>query len=298
MPVPDFQTLMLPALKLAAKNEIRISDAVELLSEEFELTEAEREALLPSGKQARMANRVHWAFTYLAKGGLVERVARGTYAVSELGRTVLRSPPARIDIKFLSKFPKFEDFRNKSKEAEPESAEDNSSPTRGTPEERVDEAAAELELTLRSELLDRIRALTPTGFEKLIVGLMLSMGYGSGGAGAHIGKSGDGGIDGTITEDALGLDVIYLQAKRYADGNNVGVEKIREFAGTLDERGATKGVFVTTSKYANGARTYSSRSPKRLTLIDGEELTALMVRTIRKMEIRKIDTDYFDDLEQ
>ena len=133
---------------------------------------------------------------------------------------------------------------------------------------------------------------------------MLAMGYGAGGSGVHIGKSGDGGIDGTITEDALGLDIIYLQAKRYTEGNNVGVEKIREFAGTLDERGATKGVFVTASKFANGARQYSSRSPKRLTLIDGNELTSLMikygvaVRTYRKIEIRKIDIDYFDDLEQ
>jgi restriction system protein len=153
---------------------------------------------------------------------------------------------------------------------------------------------------LRDELLTRILNTDPTFFEKVIIDLMLAMGYGASGSGQHLGKTNDGGIDGIINEDPLGLDVVFLQAKRYAPGNNIGVEKIREFAGSLDEKGAVKGVFVTTSSFAQGARNYAERSPKRLILIDGEELTRLLirygvaVRTFRTVELKKIDLDYFN----
>ena len=295
---------MLPVLRLAADKEIKTSEAIAKLSDEFKLSEEERSQLLPSGKQATMANRVHWAIAYLSKAGLLERVQRGTYIASNEGKKVLSNPPPSVDVKFLEQYPRFQGFNKSTPKVEVATDKPTSDHDDGTPEERVDEAGAELEAILKTEILERVRSLSPKAFEKLIVDLMLAMGYGAGGSGTHVGKSGDGGIDGTITEDALGLDVIYIQAKRYAEGNSVGVEKLREFAGTLDERGATKGVFVTTSAFANGARVYSSRSPKRLTLIDGEELAALMskygvaVRTYRKIEIKKIDTDYFDDLEQ
>lgn len=144
--------------------------------------------------------------------------------------------------------------------------------------------------------------MDPTAFEKLIIDLMLAMGYGAGGSGQHLGRTNDGGVDGVINEDVLGLDIIYLQAKRYAEGTGIGVDKIREFAGSLDERGATKGVFVTTSHFAPQARAYAQRSPKRLVLIDGEELTRLLllhgvgVRLHRRIELKRLDTDYFDEL--
>ena len=169
----------------------------------------------------------------------------------------------------------------------------------GTPEERIEAAFEELNIDLKTELLARILQATPTFFEHLIIDLMLAMGYGGSGSGRHLGRSSDGGVDGIINEDPLGLDVVYLQAKRYAPGNGIGVEKIREFAGTLDERGAIKGVLVTTSHFAGPALTYAERSPKRLILIDGDRLTQLMVRygvgvrTFRTFDLRRLDADYF-----
>jgi restriction system protein len=176
----------------------------------------------------------------------------------------------------------------------------NASEAVATPEEQIEIAAQEMNSALRDELLARIVTADPTFFEKVIIDLMLAMGYGASGSGQHLGKTNDGGIDGIINEDPLGLDVVFLQAKRYAPGNNIGVEKIREFAGSLDEKGAVKGVFVTTSSFAQGARNYAERSPKRLILIDGEELTRLLVRygvavrTFRTVELKKIDMDYFN----
>jgi restriction system protein len=303
MAIPDFQTLMLPVLRLSSKDQIKTATAIQILSDEFKLTDQERSVMLPSGKQSTIANRVHWAVTYLGKAGLIERIQRGTYVATEAGLKVLQDPPSKIDIKYLAKFPKFNEFRSAEQQREPSTSNPDTQIETGTPEEKIDEASAVLDAAVRTELLDKCRSLLPVAFEKLIVDLMLAMGYGVGGSGTHVGKTCDGGIDGTITEDALGLDVVYLQAKRYAEGNNIGVEKIREFSGTLDEKGATKGVFVTTSKFAQGAKQFTSRSTKRIELIDGERLASLMVRygvgvrTYRKVEIKKIDTDYFDDLE-
>lgn len=300
MAIPDFQTLMLPVLRLAAEGEIRVGEAVERLSDRFNLTADERVELLPSGRQAKMTNRVHWAVTYLVKAGLVERPRRGYFAITPKGKSLLSSPPERIDIAFLSKFDGFDEFRTKAKEDHPTEVGPTQDFAARTPEERVEAAVEELNAALREELLERIRVMHPTAFEKLIVDLMLAMGYGASGSGERLGRTGDGGIDGVINEDVLGLDIIYLQAKRYAAGNSVGVEKIREFAGALDERGATKGVFVTTSHFASAAIQYAQRSPKRLILIDGEYLTRLLVkygvavRSYRNIELKKVDTDYFD----
>lgn len=303
MAIPDFQTLMLPVLQLTAKGQITTTEAIQEISTLFNLTEEERSALLPSGKQTTIANRVHWAIAYLGKAGLIERIQRGIYTSTDAGRSTLLNPPARIDIKYLTNFEKFREFRVSAKAETKSGLPDTMPDETGTPEERIDEASALLDATLQAEILERSRKVSPAAFEKLILDLMLAMGYGVGGTGTHVGKAGDGGIDGTITEDVLGLDVVYLQAKRYAEGNNIGVEKVREFAGTLDEKGATKGVFVTTSRFASGARQFTSRSSKRIELIDGERLASLMVRynvgtrTYRKVDIKKIDADYFDDLE-
>ena len=303
MGIPDFQTLMLPVLRLTANGPVRTSAAIDSLSDEFRLTEEERKAMLPSGRQATMANRVHWAFTYLGKAGLIERVQRATYVATLEGLKVLENPPEKIDIKFLSRFSRFDGFRAKPIQSGSGSvAESELEGETATPEEAIDKASGLLDEALRADLLDKCRNLTPAGFERLIVKLMLAMGYGIGGSGNHIGKSGDGGVDGIITEDALGLDLVCLQAKRYAEGNTVGVHEIRAFAGTLDERGAAKGVFVTTSKFSVDARDYNARS-KRIELVDGERLVTLMakygvgIRVVQKIEIKKMDSDYFDDLE-
>ena len=211
----------------------------------------------------------------------------------------------RIDNKFLEQFQGFQEFQGRAKDkGKPQAlnqlATSNISETVATPEEQIEIASQEMNSALRDELLTRILNTDPTFFEKVIIDLMLAMGYGASGSGQHLGKTNDGGIDGIINEDPLGLDVVFLQAKRYAPGNNIGVEKIREFAGSLDEKGAVKGVFVTTSSFAQGARNYAERSPKRLILIDGEELTRLLVRygvavrTFRTVELKKIDLDYFN----
>ena len=303
MAVPDFQTLMLPTLRIAAEGETKAANAVARLADEFNLSEKDRTEILASGRQTRIANRVHWAVTYLVKAGLVERPKRGHFLATDKGRAVLKNPPDKVDIKFLSGFEAFEDFRTGHHEDASASQDTVVTENAGTPEERIEAAFDDLNSALRAELLERIQSMDPSQFEKLIVDLMLGMGYGGGGSGEHVGQTADGGIDGIINEDILGLDIIYLQAKRYATGNVIGVEKIREFAGVLDERGATKGVFVTTSHYAGPAKTYAERSPKRLILIDGAELTRLLikygvaVRVYRTIELKKMDTDYFDDLD-
>lgn len=295
---------MLPTLRLATCGEVRTRDLVERLAAEFELTREERAERLPSGRQAKIVNRVSWAVIYLARAGLLRRMSRGVYCITDRGREVLANPPARIDMNFLSKFDGFNQFRTKRSddiEGEP-STESTATLAAGTPDERIEAAFNDLNVTLRAELLDRVQTMHPTAFEKLIIDLLLGMGYGAGGSSKHLGRTSDGGVDGVINEDVLGLDIIYLQAKRYATGNAISVDKIREFAGALDERGATKGVFVTTSHFAPQARAYAQRSPKRLVLIDGEELTRLLVqygigvRVYRNLEMKKLDTDYFDDL--
>lgn len=303
MPIPDFQTVILPVLRVSDMGEIKIAEAVDRIANEFALTVQEREELLPSGRMAKIANRVQWSVTYLVKSGLVARPRRGYFTITPMGKTVLSNPPERIDIAFLSQFDGFDEFRARANQDHPTNVEPTKDLSAGTPEELVEAAFEDLNAALREELLERILMMHPTAFEKLIVDLMLGMGYGANESGERLGRTSDGGIDGIINEDVLGLDIIHLQAKRYATGNTIGVEKIREFAGALDERGATKGVFVTTSHFAPTAIQYAQRSPKRLILIDGEELTRLLVRYgvavrgYRMLELKKVDTDYFDETE-
>ena len=305
MPIPDYKTFLLPVLKLAAERELPNKECVEKIAEQFSLLPEEREQLLPSGKQTIIANRVHWAITYMTKAGLIDRPKRGTLVATDRGRVIVGQNLQKIDNKFLEQFQGFQEFQGRSKDKGKSQALDqlamsNITQKVATPEEQIEIASQEMNSALRDELLARILNTDPTFFEKVIIDLMLAMGYGASGSGQHLGKTNDGGIDGIINEDPLGLDVVFLQAKRYAPGNNIGVEKIREFAGSLDEKGAVKGVFVTTSSFAQGARNYAERSPKRLILIDGEELTRLLVRygvavrTFRTVELKKIDLDYFN----
>lgn len=306
MAIPDYQTLMRPVLQLAADKEQTVRGCVEAIADQFSLLAEEREELLPSGKQTTLANRIQWAMSYMVQAGLLHRPRRGVIIATARGREVLKKHPDQIDNDVLSQFPEFLEFRKRSRartETDGEAAPSLSSADRGTPEERVEAAYEELNLTLREELLVRIIKSDPTFFEHLIIDLMLAMGYGGSGSGRHLGRSSDGGIDGVINGDPLGLDIVFLQAKRYAPGNVIGVDKIREFAGSLDERGAVKGVFVTTSHFAPQAKAYAERSHKRLILIDGEELTRLLVRygvgvrAFRTIELKKIDHDYFNTSE-
>jgi restriction system protein len=309
MAIPDYQSLMLPVLKFAAEGEVSIRDCIEQLAAEFKLTDEERTALLPSGKQPTFANRVHWARTYLAQAGLLEATRRGHFKATQRGLDALAKGLGHIDVEYLLQFDEFRAFRARHKAPSQEMSGDaglerSEAPLeRATPEERIDVAHSEITAELRAELLERVVKSSPAFFERLIVDLLIAMNYGGSRAeaGKRIGRSGDGGIDGVINEDPLGLDIVYLQAKRYAPGNNVGIDKVREFAGALVERGATKGVFVTTSDFAPTARTYVDRIPQRLILIDGEELTRLMVRygvgvrTERTIDLKKLDLDYFEE---
>ena len=307
MAVPDFQTLMLPILRLATHDALRTSEAIANVSDHFGLTAHERQEVLANGKQTRVANRVYWAFVHLTKAGLLQREARGMYAITDEGRRVLAENPSRIDIAFLlARSETFRQFKNATSstnadqgtDAQPASATTESE----TPEERIDTAFAELNATLQSDLYERVLAMHDADFERLIVKLMLGLGYGAGGLGKRTGGTGDGAVDGVITEDVLGLDVIYLQAKRYAPDSSIGPDKVREFAGAMDAHGITKGVFVTTSRYTKAALEYAERSHKRLRLIDGNELTRLLVqhgigvRGYRVLELQRIDTGFFDEL--
>lgn len=309
MTIPDYQSLMLPVLECGANGETGIQACIATLADKLGLTEDERSELLPSGRQTVFANRVHWAKTYLTQAGVLEITRRAHFKATPRGLEILARHPTRVDNELLMHFPEFMAFRARSRSrfdrperlADVSSFEDLAPST--TPEERIDAAYTEIINELRAALLDRVIKGTPKFFEKVVVDLLTSMGYGGSrpNAGRRVGKTADGGIDGVINEDPLGLDIVYLQAKRYAPGNTIGVDKVREFAGSLVERGASKGVFVTTSQFAPAATTYADRIPQRLILIDGDELTRLMVqygvgvRTERTIEFRKLDLDYFEE---
>ena len=300
MAIPDYQTLMLPVLRLAAQGEITTKNLTAQLADEFVLSEDERTERLKSG-QGVFRNRVSWALVYLSIAGLLERTGRGKYRITEDGRKALSLNPDRIDNRFLRRFPKYRNWR----EGRTDRAESDSSDREDvveTPEERIDAAFKEYSAALERELLEKLRDISPEAFERLIIDLMAAMGYGQRGTHRHLGRSGDGGVDGLITEDALGLDKVYLQAKRYAAGNAVGRPQVQQFLGALDEHGAAKGVFVTTGRFTPEARRAEARTGRQLVLVDGEELARLMVRyrvgvrRLRRYDLERIDEDYFEQL--
>ena len=304
MAVPDYQSLMLPVLVASSKEEIRIGDVVNELAEELKLSPEERGELLPSGKQTLFSNRVHWAKTYLGKANLIEITRRGYFKITDRGRDVLRSQPARIDNKFLAQFSEFREFRERSS-AGPEQTTELaivlSDDHKETPDEIMRSAHRQIETSLAQELLERICKAPPAFFERLIVNLLLSMGYGgsTADAGRALGRSGDDGVDGVIDQDALGLDRVYVQAKRYTTGT-IGAGAIRDFFGSLDRHKAAKGLFVTTSSFSPSARETAEFLSKRIVLIDGGQLAKLMIRynvgcrIEESLEIRKIDEEFFE----
>jgi restriction system protein len=306
MAIPDFQTLMLPVLRSSEMGEVKISDVVQSLADKFQLTEDERSELLPSGKQTTFANRVHWAKSYLGKAGLVQLTKRAHFQISDRGRDVLASPPEKVDVHFLDQFPEFVLFREASNGTDntgkASAAVEAVQASGMTPDEIIRKAHAELDDELSLDLLARVIAAPPEFFERLVVQLLLAMGYGgsTSDAGRALGKSGDGGIDGVIDQDALGLDRIYVQAKRYSDGNNVSSGAIRDFFGSLDRFKATKGLFVTTSTFSPSARETADFLSKRIVLIDGRQLAKLMItfnvgcRVEETIELKKVDEEFFE----
>ena len=301
MAIPDFQTLMLPVLRASAAGEVKISEVVVSLGTELGLTEEELSELLPSGKQTTFANRVNWAKSYLGKAGLITLTRRGCFMASERGKQVLLAPPKRISIKFLESFPEFIAFRAASSEATTVPQPEQSSLKDLTPDEVIRAAHADLVESLGAELLSKILAAPAEFFERLVVQLLVAMGYGGSAieAGKAIGKSGDGGVDGVIDQDALGLDRIYVQAKRYTD-SKVSSGEIRDFFGSLDRFKATKGLFVTTSSFSAAAKETADLLSKRIVLVDGPILTRLMIRfdigcrVEETIQIKKLDEEFFD----
>lgn len=304
MAIPDFQTLMLPVLKLAADGEVSIKDGVGDIARQFSLTDDERTKLLPSGRQAVLVNRIAWAKAYLSKAGLIESTRRGAYQLTDEGRRVLASGLTKINIEFLRQFESFRAFRDEKTTVAEEVNSDVVDRERAqTPEERIIAAYREIEEQLKGELLQRIVAAPPAFFEGLILDVLHAIGYGGGRRDAltKIGGSGDGGVDGVINEDILGLNVIYVQAKRYHPDASIGEDKIREFSGALTLRGAAKGIFVTTGYFTKAASMAAMTiRPQKIVLIDGSKFAQLMinhdvgVRVDRTVSIKKIDLDTFE----
>ena len=295
---------MLPVLQVAAIGETRVPMAAEKIANQLGLTEEEREELLPSGKQRILHNRIHWAKFYMSKAGLIESPKRGVFIATEKGHSLLATNPASIDVELLKSYPAFQTFYSNEGRDEAESAPDNlllKPATEATPEEQIDAAHATINEALKADLLARILEQTPTFFEALIVDLLLAMGYGGSheNAALRLDKSGDGGIDGVIDEDRLGLDRIYVQAKRYAVDSPIGRPAIQGFVGSLVGLGASKGVFVTTSSFSQHATEYANALQQRVILIDGDELAQLMiefdvgVRVSRTLQVKRIDDDFF-----
>ena len=304
MAIPDFQSLMLPLMKYAAdKNEHASREATDYLARLFRLTNEEKETLLPGQRQTVIANRMHWALTHLKHAGLLETTKRGYFQITQRGVDVVQRDLPRIDLKFLSQYPEYIEFRRVSKkerngigEIEPEVL------SQRTPEELFEESYNSIRQDLAQELLSQVKKASPAFFEVLVVDLLVKMGYGGSrkDAGERIGKSGDEGIDGIIKEDRLGLDTIYIQAKKW--DSVVGRPEIQKFAGALMGQKAKKGVFIITSYFSEESYRFVDSIESKIVLIDGKQLAQYMidfnigVSRVSTYEIKKIDTDYFNDV--
>lgn len=304
MAVPSFEDFMLPVLQLAGDNQIHdLHTTVQKMAQHFHLSEEDKNELLPSGKQTRFANRVSWAVTYLKKSKLIQSAGRSKFSITERGKKALQESVTKIDKSFLEQFPEYREFKNRRKSTKNGSIPEISFESQEqTPEELLDTSYQSIHQQLASDLLDLILATSPGFFERLVVDLIIAMGYGGSrqDAGKAVGRSGDGGIDGIIKQDRLGLENIYIQAKRWND--TVGRPTVQGFAGSLMGRGASKGILITTSKFSKEAIEYVNtiKQPK-IILIDGEYLSDLMidynlgVAVVNQYTIKKIDSDYFEE---
>jgi len=301
MSIRDYQSIMLPLLEFCRDGkEHSLRDAIEALAHKFGLTEQERKALLPSGQQPIFDNRVGWARTYLKKAGLIDAPRRSYFQITARGIQVLESNPPRIDIAFLERFPEFKEFRATRRKAESSSIE-RADVEETTPEESLGLAYQRLSQTVAVELIETVMKCSPAFFERLVIDLLVGMGYGGTrhDAGRAIGRSGDDGIDGIINEDRLGLDTIYVQAKRWQAA--VGRPEVQKFAGALQGHRARKGIFITTSSFTKEAYEYASRIDSKIVLVDGDTLAQLMIEhnvgvsSAASYEVKRIDHDYFTE---
>ena len=297
MAIPDYQSVMLPLLELAGDGEThRIREAVAILAKKFDLTDEEQRELIPSGRGSKFHNNVTWARTYMKKAGLLADPKRGAFRITEKGRSILAENPAKIDARFLRRFREFNDFIGG-----PPSPDKPGLPPDPTPEDALQSAYQKLRNGLAADLLEQVRRSSPAFFERLVVDVLVRMGYGGSRkeAGEAIGRAGDEGIDGIIKEDRLGLDIIYIQAKRWE--NTVGRPEVQRFAGALQGKRARKGVFITTSSFSREAIDYAANIDTKVILIAGVQLAELMidhgvgVATEATYELKRIDADYFPE---
>jgi restriction system protein len=304
MSVPDYQTLMRPVLEVLVDGGERAAPAIRtMVAERLRLSESDLRDLVPSGQKPLFHDRVSWAISYLKQAGLLERPRRGVYRLSSRGVDVLRTHSGRIDNEVLNQFDEFREFLRRSGAGGKKRP--SSKPSRSdtkTPEENLENAYSGVRSAIEAELLQQVKSASPLFFERLVVELLVAMGYGGSlkDAGQAIGRTGDGGIDGIIKEDRLGLDVIHVQAKRW-DGRTVGRPEVQAFAGSLDGVRAKKGILITTSTFSRDAFDYVDRIDKRIILIDGDRLVSLMydfsvgVTLTATYAVKKVDADFFSD---
>ena len=300
MAIPDFQSIMLPLLNFCADGKEHTNrEAIDTLSEQFGLTEEEQKQPLPSGQQRVFDNRVAWARAHMKMGRLVENTRRGVFRITDRGKDVLSQSPSEINLRFLQQFPEYIEAKLKHKNSRDK--EESEELEAKTPEEQIEQAYETLRENLAGDLLAQLKSSSPAFFEKVVVEVLVKMGYGGSrrDAGQAIGRSGDEGIDGIIKEDRLGLDIIYIQAKRW--DNTVSRPEIQKFAGALQGKRARKGIFITTSEFSGRASEYVNAIDSKIILIDGEQLAKLMldfnvgVSTEAVYELKKLDSDYFTD---
>lgn len=302
MAIPDFQSIMLPLLVFMSDGQEHSNQQViDCLAAQFDLTEVDLNEMLPSGKQTTFSNRVGWAKTYLSKSGLLEMPRRSYYRISERGKGILRNNPLKIDMKFLEQFPEYREFRGEKRKNTSSSDGKKVIPVLKTPEEVLEDAYQEIQENLAQDVINQVKNCSPGFFERLVIDLLVKMGYGGSriDAARAVGQSGDGGIDGVIDEDRLGLDSIYIQAKRW-DGV-VGRPEIQKFVGALMGKRSRKGIFLTTSKFSSDAVSYILNIDYKIVLIDGQRLAEFMidndigVTEVTSYKLRRIDSDYFSN---
>ena len=300
--IPTYQELMKPVLEKAREGEVKFRDAVDAISNELKLTDEELAELLPSGKQTVIANRIGWAKTYLSKAGLLDTKKRGFFTITGRGIEALNSGQ-NIDNKYLKQFDTFNSFHGQSSEIKVVDNTFTQDDEQMTPDEVLRRAYEKINDSLSTELLTRVRVVSPIFFETLLVDLLVEMGYGGNeeGAAHALGRTGDNGVDGVINQDPLGVDQIYIQAKRYAEGNNVGASDIRDFFGALNLKKANKGLFITTSDFTPSAVQTARNLGSRIVLINGQQLSKLMLRfnvgcrDVETLQLKRVDEDFFDN---
>ena len=301
MAVPGFQSFLRPMLGLALEKEVSRQEYLKEIPKLLHPTSEDREERTAVARVSVVADRASWASTYLVHAGLLRRPRRGVIIATARGRKAYRDHPDHIDEAVLQKFPEFRAFKARKKSNKSTDTSAGGEGASRTPLERIDEAREELDEALRKDLVSRIQESTPTFFEHLVIKLMLGMDYGGPGLDEHLGKTGDGGVDGVINQDKLGLDAIYLQAKKHAQNNVIGPKELQAFVGALEGKGANKGVFVTASSFSKAAKTYAATVKKNLRVIDGDELSRLLidhdvgVRPLDTIKLKRLDEDFFSD---